>query len=76
MPGCVRFSQFMEAQYAILKEHIDKHAWYQHIKNKEEAILDFVDKYGWMFREAYCRGCNNYKNNKGDICEAYMESLK
>jgi hypothetical protein len=73
---CIRFEEFMAAQKEIIQRHIDEHAWCQHIDNKEEAMLDFINKFGWMFREAYCRGCPDFKDENGTVCKAFVAGLK
>jgi hypothetical protein len=70
---CERFSDFMKAQMDIIGQHIDEHAWCQHIEDKNKAVIDFIDKFGWVMRESYCHCCPEYNNGE---CAEYKEACK
>ena len=62
---CTHMRDFMFSQYKIVGRHIDKHKYYQGIAKKDEAIQDFIDKYGWLMREMYCaNACPDYEHCK------------
>jgi len=51
---CQRIGDILKAQIDIIERHIDQHKWFHHIENKEEAVADFIEKYGFIMREYYC----------------------
>lgn len=58
--GCQKLQDILQIQLEIIQRHIDKHKWFRGIKNEDEAVLDFIDKYGFIMREFYCsRICDN-----------------
>jgi len=52
---CTQIKQLLAAQIQIIREHIAEHKWYRHLKSENEAIIAFVDEYGFIMREMYCR---------------------
>ena len=61
--NCDHLDQFLRMQITIIKRHIHRHQWFQHIDNREKAIADFIEKYGWIMRETYCGfTCINREN--------------
>ena len=46
--------EILEAQKDIIERHIDQHKWFLQTANREAAICDFVEKYGFIMREFYC----------------------
>jgi hypothetical protein len=69
--GCRCLREFIDAEVALIERHIDKHKWFQHIDNKDEAIADFITKYGWIMRECYCK----YKCPYSEECEIDEDNL-
>ena len=51
---CNHSGELIKIELEIIKRHISQHKWFQHIENEDEAIMDFVEKYGWLMRECYC----------------------
>lgn len=51
---CTRIKDILDAQRDIIERHVDQHKWFQHIQDREEAIRDFIEKYGFIMREFYC----------------------
>ena len=51
---CKRIEEILDAQIDIIERHIEQHKWFQQIENREEAIADFIEKYGFIMREFYC----------------------
>lgn len=51
---CERVKNILEIEKTIILRHIDRHKWFQQIEDKETAIADFIQKYGWIIREIYC----------------------
>ncbi len=52
--GCRHLRDLLGAQKEIIERHIDRHKWFRYIEDREEAIADFVDKFGWIMREFHC----------------------
>ena len=50
---CMRLQDILEAQIEIIERHIDKHKWFHLIADKDQAIADFIEKYGFLMREFY-----------------------
>ena len=62
MCRCERVREIVTAEIELIHRHIQAHQFYQHFSNTDDATKDFVDKYAWIMREAYCA-----------ICEARLE---
>jgi len=57
---CKHLHDILDAQIDIIERHIDKHKWFHGIANKDQAISDFIEKYGFIMREFYCsRSCKD-----------------
>ena len=70
--SCKNLQQLLDAQTRIMRRHIDKHKWFRHIENKEDALFDFVQTYAWLMREIICTECCEYRKN----CKMYEELSK
>lgn len=70
--GCKHLEDLLKAEIPLIKRHLEKHKWYKHIENSEEATADFIKNYGFIMREMYC---SNICINK-DGCELIKEYLK
>jgi hypothetical protein len=51
---CIRLQDILEAQIEIIERHVDRHKWFHLIADKDPAIADFIEKYGFIMREFYC----------------------
>lgn len=51
---CNHLQELAVAEIDVIKRHLKEHKWFQHIANDEDAIRDFIEKYGWLMREMYC----------------------
>jgi hypothetical protein len=51
---CTHLREILDAQRDIIDRHIDQHKWFNQIENREQAIYDFIEKYGFIMREFYC----------------------
>lgn len=51
---CDHYDDFMHRQKEIILQHITDHKYYRHIENKDEAIVNFIQEFGWIMREMYC----------------------
>ena len=51
---CSRLKEILDAQIDIIERHVDKHKWFKQIEDRNEAIRDFIEKYGFIMREFYC----------------------
>lgn len=72
MEHCIKLEDFVKEQVQIIQRHITKHQWYIHAPNKESAVADFIDKYGWIMREIFCDKVCEYSSR----CEAYQAYLR
>jgi hypothetical protein len=52
--ACKHLQEILEAQKDIIERHIDQHKWFMQTGNRNAAICDFVEKYGFIMREFYC----------------------
>jgi len=66
---CKHLKEFLEVEINIINHHIGEHKYFQHIKDKNEAVQDFNEKYGWLIREMYC----HYMCKDGPICKLAKE---
>lgn len=51
---CKRIKEILDAQREIIERHVDNHKWFMQIEDRDEAIRDFIEKYGFIMREFYC----------------------
>ena len=51
---CKHLKEILDAQIDLIERHVDQHKWFHQIENKEEAVRDFIEKYGFIMREFYC----------------------
>ena len=58
-PKCNRTSQVMAVEIDLIKKHVGKHKEYNNILSDDDAIIDFVDKFAWIMREAVCAFCDD-----------------
>jgi len=70
--GCKHINDIVNAQIPFIKRHLNKHKYFQHIADDNEAMADFIQKYGFAYREVYCeyvckdKDCDFYKNLQVD----------
>lgn len=55
---CKRVSQVMSVEVDLIKRHLDEYKK-EHMLTEDDAIIDFVDKYAWIMREAVCAFCTD-----------------
>lgn len=51
---CRHLDTLLESQADIISRHMARHMWFKHIVNRDEALRDFVNEFGWVMRELYC----------------------
>jgi hypothetical protein len=51
--SCNHLKELLYAESHVITRHLSEHKWFQHIKNDDEAITDFIEKYGWLMREFF-----------------------
>jgi len=51
---CTHLSELAKVQREIISRHIERHKWFSHIIDRQEAAEDFIEKFGWIMRELYC----------------------
>jgi len=71
--GCTHLEDIVKSQIPFIKRHIQRHKYFQHIADDNDAMADFIQKYGFVFREMYCeyickdnKECDFYKTLKVD----------
>ena len=52
--ACKHLQDILDVQKDVIERHVDQLKWFQQIENREEAIRDFIEKYGFIMREFYC----------------------
>lgn len=68
--NCDHLKDFLKSQKKIITRHIDEHKWFTHIKDDNQAMIDFIKKYGWLMREIYCENACPHEN-----CEAFKSTI-
>ena len=69
---CIHLADLLGRLGKITEVHINEHKWFRGIGSPEDAIGDFVDKFGWVARDMYCGGlCPDEKT-----CEMHRQYLK
>ena len=56
---CEHFIELMRLQRDIINRHIDEHKYFQGIEDKNQAVIDFIQKYGYLMREVFCLRCQD-----------------
>ncbi|NLA75521.1 MAG: hypothetical protein GX846_08665 [Deltaproteobacteria bacterium] len=51
---CIRLKEILEAEIEIIERHIDDHKWFMQMEDRNAAIADFIEKYGFIMREFFC----------------------
>ncbi len=69
MCRCTRIKDILDVERKVILSHLDKHKWFNHIADPNEAISDFVWKYAWLMREVFCGALCDGK----DTCEAALK---
>ena len=52
---CTRVGELTKAEVNIILSHLERHKWFRHIENEDEAIISFNDEFGPILRDMYCR---------------------
>ena len=73
---CERLMTFNIIQAHILKRHIDEHKWFIHCADKNKAMTDFIQKYGFAMREIYCELCPFHQDCKVEKEVFHIEEEK
>jgi hypothetical protein len=69
MCKCTRVHDILRAETEVIKAHLNRHKWYNHIKDENEAVMDFIWKYAWLMREIYCgRLCGSSQKCDAGSC--------
>lgn len=72
----------MKTQLEVIRKHLDEHMYLQQIPNQDDAIVSFIEKYGWLMRELYCTKvcelrCNceiaSELSSSGDLLSKHIE---
>lgn len=69
--SCNNCPNLMRFQTKIINRHIDEHKFFNRIDKTDDAVRDFVEKYGWLMREVFCQYiCPNLEK-----CDVDIETL-
>jgi len=69
---CSELEKVIEMDIKLINEHFENHAWYNHITDKEQAKIDYVEKYMALAKEMYCvHVCD--KSYECEIGQRYIE---
>ena len=49
-----KIKEVLDAQIELIEPHVDDHKWFMQINDRDEAVRDFIEKYGFIMREFYC----------------------
>lgn len=52
--SCTHLEDILKAEVPLIKRHIERHKWFKHIGNENDAMIDFIEMYGFIMREFYC----------------------
>jgi hypothetical protein len=75
MDSCNHLDDILKTEIGLVKRHLERHKWYQHIENSEVATADFIKNYGFIMREMYCSNvCPN--RNECELIKEYLEVKK
>jgi len=58
---CHKVPEVMAMEIEVIKKHINNHKYYNNILSDEDAIVDFINKYAWVMREAVCAFCSDIR---------------
>jgi len=67
--SCSQIRELLIVELAVIQNHLDDHKWFHHIENKNDAVIDFIEKYAWIMKEIYCnftckKECCNLRQTK------------
>ena len=51
---CPELKSLLKAEIDIIRKHLNRHMWFQHISDEQLAAMDFAKKFGWVMKELYC----------------------
>lgn len=54
MNQCTHLNDLLKAEIPLIKRHLYRHKWFKHIPDDNSAMTDFIERYGFIFREVYC----------------------
>lgn len=72
---CEHVEELLKAESDVMLRHLREHKYFQHITDDNIAIMDFIEKYGWLMREMYCEFICPDKD-KCDCEHLYFNSTK
>jgi len=59
---CCRTKDIVDAEREVIQRHLDRHKWFKHIVDEDDAIIDFIWSYAWLMRETFCgRLCEDHE---------------
>lgn len=58
--GCNKLSELLQVESNVIKRHLSEHAWCNHIPDPSAAIIDFINRFGWVMKEMFCEMCDNH----------------
>jgi hypothetical protein len=60
---CTELDKLLKAEIDIIKKHLSRHKYFQHITDEQLATIDFAKKYGWIMKELFCINCCTKRNS-------------
>jgi len=67
---CIHLPLYLKFQGEIIEEHLDSYMYFRHITDRMAAIISFIDEYGWLMRECWC------KKTCPEVCDIWEETIK
>jgi hypothetical protein len=52
--GCKHLNDLLKTEIPIFKRHLQRHKWFRHIQDDNEALISFINEYGFICREMFC----------------------
>lgn len=66
---CQRDYDLKTIKTSLLEKHLEKHKWFNQITNDEEGKKDFLEKFGWLVEQMYCR----FRCDQRFTCDASLQ---
>ena len=72
---CNHLNELLKVQESVIRHNLNTHKWLQHIADPEQAMIDFIEHYGWIMREVYCGHACVYRNDCS-IAQQYLPPIE
>jgi len=71
---CEHIKDILNVEQKLIKQHIIEHKWCNGFDNRNDAIIDFVQKYAWLMREVFCGVMCPYRN-KCEVSDVFRKAF-